>query len=77
VPIALPDEAESEAIAAIVDDIIAAQKADASFDYRPKLAEIDALVASLYALTNGEREELSTWYRRHYPRLTGDGTEEA
>jgi hypothetical protein len=77
VPIVLPDEAESEAITAIVDDIIGAQKADASFDYRPKLAEIDALVGTIYALTDAEREELSTWYRRHYPRLTGDGTEEA
>jgi len=45
-PIVLPDEAEGKAIAAIVDDIIAAQKADASFDYRPKLAQLDELIAS-------------------------------
>jgi hypothetical protein len=76
-PIVLPDEAEGKAIAAIVDDIIAAQKADASFDYRPKLAQLDELIAKLYVLTDNERGELSTWYRRHYPKLTGDGTEEA
>jgi hypothetical protein len=75
-PIVLPHEAESKAILAIVDDIIAAQKADAAFDYRPKLAKLDALIAQIYGLTQAESEEISTWYRRHYPRLTGAGTEE-
>jgi hypothetical protein len=76
-PIVLPDEVEGKAIVVIVDGIIASQKINAQFDYRPKLAELDGLIAKLYALSNGERDELSTWYRRHYPRLTGDGTEEA
>ncbi len=76
-PIVLPDEAESEAIAKVVNEIIDAQKANAAFDYRPKLAQLDALVETLYGLTELERRELSTWYRRHYPRLTGDGSEEA
>ena len=76
-PIVLPDDAEAKAIAAIVNDIAAEQKKIATFDYRPKLAELDALIAKLYVLTKGESDELSTWYRRHYPKLTGDGTEEA
>jgi hypothetical protein len=76
-PIVLPDDAEAKAIAAIVNDIVAEQRNLATFDYRPKLAELDAVIANIYGLTQGEREELSTWYRRHYPKLTGDGAEEA
>jgi type I restriction-modification system DNA methylase subunit len=76
-PIVLPDDAEAAAIVAVVDDIIASQQANIAFDYRPKLAQLDGLIAALYSLTAVERDELSTWYRRHYPRLTGDGTEEA
>jgi hypothetical protein len=75
-PIVLPNKAEAAAIIAIVDHIVAAQKTDAGYDYRPKLAELDALIATLYVLTKVEREEVATWYRRHYPRLTGDGSEE-
>jgi type I restriction-modification system DNA methylase subunit len=75
-PIVLPNKAEAAAIIAIVDDIVTAQKADSGCDYRPKLAELDALIATLYGLSKLERDELGTWYRRHYPRLTGDGTEE-
>jgi len=76
-PIVLPDDAEAKAIAAIVDEIVAEQKKVMSFDYRPMLAELDELIAKIYVLNQSERDELSTWYRRHYPRLTGDGTEEA
>ncbi len=76
-PIVLPDGAEAKAIAAVVNDIVAGQKKVPTFDYRPKLAELDALVTKLYVLTAGESDELSMWYRRHYPKLTGDGTEEA
>jgi hypothetical protein len=75
-PIVLPNKTEATAIIAVVDDIVAAQKLDAGYDYRPKLAELDDLVATLYGLTKPEREELGTWYRRHYPRLTGDGSKE-
>jgi N-6 DNA Methylase/Type I restriction enzyme R protein N terminus (HSDR_N) len=75
-PIALPSKEEAQAIAAIVDEVIAAQKLDTSFDFRPKLVELDALIAKLFALSDVECDELSTWYRRHYPRLTGDGGEE-
>ncbi len=72
-----PSCAKLKAIAAVVDDIVAEQKKAPTFDYRPKLAELDALIAKLYVLTKGENDELSTWYRRHYPKLTGDGMEEA
>jgi type I restriction-modification system DNA methylase subunit len=76
-PIVLPDAAESASIAKIVNEIVAAQKADKSFDYRPKLVELDAVISRLYALSEGEKAELHTWLRRHYPKLTGDGLDEA
>ena len=75
-PIVLPDPAQYAAIVAVVDDIIAHQKIDTGFDYRPKLAELDQVIADLYALTPVERAELSTWYRRHYPKLNGEAAEE-
>jgi hypothetical protein len=34
------------------------------------------VIADLYALTPVERAELSTWYRRHYPKLNGEAAEE-
>jgi hypothetical protein len=76
-PIVLRNAVESAAIIAIIDDIIAHQKVDEGLDYRPKLAELDAVIADLYALSPNERLEVSSWYRRHYPKLTGDGSEEA
>jgi hypothetical protein len=76
-PIVLPEPSEADAIAAVVDDIIIAQKKNTWFDYRPKLIELDRLIAEIYVLGDAERDELFTWYRRHYPRLTGAGTEEA
>jgi hypothetical protein len=54
-PIVLRSEAEATAIIAIVDDIVAAQKADTGYDYRPKLAELDTLIATLCGLTKPER----------------------
>lgn len=75
-PIVIPNDEQAEAIAKIVGEIIAEQKLDAKFDYREKLVELDAVIASLYGLSNTEVAELSTWYRRHYPKLTGDGAEE-
>ena len=77
VPIVLPDAAQSAAIARIVNAIVADQKANPAFDYRPKLAELDAVIFDLYNLTADERSEVGTWYRRHYPKITGDGSEEA
>jgi hypothetical protein len=75
-PIVLPEPSEAKAIAAIVDAIISEQKKKLSFDYRSKLAELDEVIAGIYSLTQAERDELSTWYQRHYPKLTGVGTDE-
>jgi hypothetical protein len=75
-PIVLPKPSEANAISAIVDAIISEQKKALSFDYRPKLAELDEVIADIYSLTQGERDELSTWYQRHYPKLTGVGADE-
>jgi hypothetical protein len=76
-PIVLPDQAQCNAIVAVVDDIIAHQKIDTTFDYRAQLAALDQVIADLYALTPGESTEVATWYRWHYPKLTGEGAEEA
>jgi len=35
------------------------------------------VVADLYALTPAERAEVSSWYRRHYPKLNGEAAEES
>lgn len=83
-PIALPTPEEAADIKQVVEEIVAAQKADPAYDYRPKLAELDALVNALYGLSAPEVTELEVWYRRHYPNLTeqpdegaADGDEEA
>ncbi|MDX1245412.1 N-6 DNA methylase [Sinorhizobium medicae] len=76
-PIVIPTTEEKTVIANIVDGIVTEQKADASFDYRPKLRELDEVVYKLYQLTPNEMQEVSSWYRRHYPKLTGDGSEES
>jgi len=73
----LPDPTQCAAIVAVVDDIIADQKINTGFDCRPKLAELDQVVADLYALTPAERAEVSSWYRRHYPKLNGEAAEES
>jgi hypothetical protein len=44
--------------------------------YEHSVTELDALIATLYQLTAIKRDELATWYRLHYPRLTGDGSAE-
>jgi hypothetical protein len=75
-PIVLPSAAESVAIVGIVDDIIAHQRIDHGFDYRPKLAKLDHVIADLYALTPVERAEVGSWYHRHYPKLHGEVAEE-
>ena len=67
---------EAKEISDLVNEIVSEQKKVPTFDYRPKLAELDSVIAKLYALTKGEQEELLTWYPRHYPKLTGEGTEE-
>lgn len=75
-PIAIPDASEAAAIVGIVDEIILAQQGNPAFDYRKKLQELDELIAKLYGLDASEKEELNTWYRRHYPKLTGESDED-
>jgi hypothetical protein len=45
------------------------QKANHTFDYRPKLAELDDIVFDIYKIEPDERKEVSDWYIRHYPKL--------
>lgn len=75
-PIVLPVQEDSAAIAAIADEIITAQMADEGFDYRPQLATLDLLVSRVYGLTDDERGEIDNWYRRHYPKLNGEAADE-
>jgi hypothetical protein len=76
-PIVLPTEEETQKIIDLVDEIISKQKADVHFDYRELLSRLDSVVNEMYQLDDAEKAELGTWFRRHYPKLTGDGTEEA
>lgn len=70
-PIVLPTKEQADRITKIVDEIVAAQKADHGFDYRPLLEKLDDAVNDLYGLKPNERDELKTWYKRHYPNLFG------
>lgn len=68
-PIVIPDPHQANLIKALVDHIVQAQQADLGFDYRPIARQIDDVINDLYALTADEREELTSWHRRHYPKL--------
>lgn len=68
-PIVIPDPHQANLIKALVDQIVQAQQADLGFDYRPIARQIDDVINDLYALTADEREELTSWHRRHYPKL--------
>lgn len=70
-PIVMPDEAQTLAIKTVVDEIIAGQKKDTSFDYRPLAAKLDDLIDDLYKLDAAERAEIRSWHKRHYPKLHG------
>lgn len=76
-PIVIPSPEEETKIREIVNKIIAEQKKDTTFDYRENLKELDQVIEAMYLITPEESDELNSWYRRHYPRLTGDGDEEA
>jgi hypothetical protein len=76
-PIVIPTAAEIGAIAAKIDEIVVAQYSTSGYDYRPKLAELDSIVFDIYNITNDEREEIVTWYMRHYPKLFNAKAEEA
>jgi hypothetical protein len=69
IPIAIPKDGEQTAILKKVEEIIAQQKTDPEYDYRPQLNELDDLVFALYNLVPHEIEEVRTWYRRRYPAL--------
>lgn len=77
VPIVLPTEAEIEALETKVGEIVLAQKANPAFDYREKLAELDSIVFDIYRITQEERLEIETWYKRHYPKLFNEVAPEA
>lgn len=69
-PIVLMTTQEIDQLKLKVDEIITEQKGRAEpYDYREKLDELDTLVFDIYQLTAAEREEVRTWYRRHYPKL--------
>jgi type I restriction-modification system DNA methylase subunit len=75
-PIALPTSEEIDDIEGKIDEIVAEQNADPSFDYRQKLQELDRIVFEIYRITTEEQEEVETWYRRHYPKLFNQEAEE-
>lgn len=76
-PVILPTPEQTARVITIVDEIVLEQQKAQGFDYRKHLATLDSVVNEIYGLDATEISELETWYRRHYPKLTGDGTEEA
>jgi type I restriction-modification system DNA methylase subunit len=75
-PIVMPNVEQVEAISDIVKQIIAAQKQNLSFDYRPLASKLDDIVDDLYKLDTSERAEIRSWHKRHYPKLHGISLEE-
>jgi hypothetical protein len=75
-PIVMPNDEQVEAISDVVKQIIAAQKLNLSFDYRPLASKLDDIVDDLYKLDTSERAEIRSWHKRHYPKLHGLGLEE-
>jgi hypothetical protein len=76
-PIVIPNDAEIAEIEAKVGEIVDAQASAPGHDYRPELAELDRIIFDMYRITPGEREEVATWYMRHYPKLFNDAAEES
>ena len=68
-PIVLPTADEVASLKAKVQEIVVRQQTDPSYDYRNKLAELDTIVFDVYHLTEDERSEINTWYKRRYPKL--------
>jgi hypothetical protein len=68
-PIVIPTASERKQVIRVVTDIVAAQKKNSAYDFRPKLVELDKLVCSLYDLSQSEMAEINSWYRRRYPAL--------
>jgi type I restriction-modification system DNA methylase subunit len=69
-PIVLPTSQEIDELQSHVNEIVAQQKGKTELhDYREQLDNLDSLVFDIYGLTSDEREEVSTSYKRHYPKL--------
>jgi type I restriction-modification system DNA methylase subunit len=68
-PIVIPTPLEVSRLESKVSEIVTQQKANHTFDYRPKLAELDDIVFDIYKIEPDERKEVSDWYIRHYPKL--------
>jgi hypothetical protein len=68
---------ETASLEAKVGEIVNAQKRNPLFDYRGKLQELDELVFEIYRITEDEKEEIRSWYERHYPRLFDATAQEA
>jgi hypothetical protein len=75
-PIVLPTAKEITQLEKKVSEIVAEQQRNHAYDYRPKLAELDSIVFNIYGLTNDEREEVDTWYKRRYPKLFDEAAEQ-
>ena len=69
-PVVLANNTERLAIESKVNEIMAEQRKNPEYDYRPKLMELDKLVFELYGLTNTEKKEVNDWYKRRYPALS-------
>jgi hypothetical protein len=76
-PIVLPTPIEIDRVEGKVKEIIEHQKAQSEFDYREDLRELDSIVCDIYCITPEEREEIDTWYKRHYPKLFNASAQEA
>jgi hypothetical protein len=68
-PVVLPTPQEIASLEAIIDRITEQQSLSETYDYRSELVELDELVFDIYGLTKDERDEIGTWYARHYHRL--------
>jgi hypothetical protein len=75
-PIVLPTANEIAALEGKVREIVVRQQADPTYDYRPKLAELDTIVFDIYRLTDDERAEINVWYKRRYPKLFDESAEQ-
>ncbi len=75
-PIVIPTAREAEEVEAKVGQITRAQRSLPDYDYRPRLVELDEIIFDMYRITDDERDEVATWYKRHYPKLFNVSAEE-
>ena len=68
-PIVLPTPDEVSRLGSKTSEIVDALRADPDFDYSGLMKELDDIVYAIYGLEADEREEVQTWFRRHYPKL--------